>query len=221
MAGGIRKAGAHRISGLGGASGSPVFATSGTFAAKPAAPVNSQQYYATDLGTGTWIFWNGTKWKPLTGIATIYSSAVATSSQTGATTELNNANVSIPAGLLSVNGKLRISAVVTSAGGNSTKNARVRFSTTSGTITGSNLAVDMQMSSAQSSEIFIRTISNRNATNSQITGAPSNGGAGQATAANTAIAIDTTVQTFLSFNTLLANAADNLLYEDILVEWME
>lgn len=194
----------------------------GVFASKPGSPTTGQRYFATDLGTaGIEIVFDGTKWKPNGGSAIIHLSGLAATNVTGTASETNNRVVTIPAGLLSANGGLRITALGVSTGANSTKNLRCRWASTSAAVSGSNLIVDMQMSAAQLSESFIRTVVNRNATNSQVSAAPSSAGAAQATATNGTFALDTTAITYVNFNTLLANTADSGNYDATMIEWIE
>lgn len=196
--------------------------TSGTFAGKPSAPYAGQEYFATDIGTGIWITYTGSKWKPSTGIATLVSDGTLHSGA-GTGAEANYHVVTIPAGLLSANGQLRITATMNCTGTNGGKTLSLRFSATSGDV-----ATGMQLissafggSNTTLSAGFIKNLYNNNSVSSQI--ASNTGQGSYASASSTGEitgAINTAVVSYLNFN-INGNASDTLGYQGITVEWIE
>lgn len=196
--------------------------TTGVFASKPGAPITGQQYLATDLGTaGILIVYDGTKWKPATGSAILYLNGVQTTLHTGDTAETNLKALKIPAGLLSANGGLRINFLGAATGTTNTKTFNIRWTASSGSVSGNYLIHNLSASAAQLSFAGIRHIWARNATNSQIVPAFNSADSGASSGANTATAIDTTADSYLNFNVVNANAGDASGYDAIQVEWVE
>ncbi len=133
-------------------------------------------------------------------------------SHTGTTSETTLATVSVPANAMGPNGLLRISALWGHTNSANTKTLRVSFGGTNF------LSV---APSATSTFQAITTITNRNATNSQI-GPPSNSATasafGTVGGARVAGSVDTTSAQDILFKATLANAGENITLESYLVE---
>lgn len=194
----------------------------GTFANKPATPTTGQTYFATDLGSGIWIVYNGSKWKPLEGVATIYQSG-AYASGAGVASETNYLAVPIPAGILSATGGLRIVSTMNCTGTMGGKTVSVRHNTTSAAVSGGSQIINTNFggSSATLSATFIKDLFNLGATNSQVftnTGIATYGGS-SSTGMSTG-SIDTAVISYINFN-ITGNAADTVGFQGTRIEWIE
>lgn len=205
-----------------GSTSASIVTPSGTFSSKPASPSAGQQYFATDLGTGILIVYTGSKWKPSTGEAVLLSdSAVHTGAGTGA--EANYFTATIPAGLLSTNGALRITAIGSFTGTNGTKTVRIRHNTTSGAVTGGTAIIDNVLGGTGTalSVAAQKTLFNVNDAAVQMTTPNSQAGYGTASAAAVlAGAINTANTSYLNFN-IVGNALDTVGYQGIIIEWIE
>lgn len=192
----------------------------GIFANRPAATAVAAGtlYFATDIGTGIFLVSNGVLWKPATGSATLYSTMNLTgASVTGTLTETLLAAVSIPGGLLSANGSLRITRRDQYNNSATSKTVNIRYAAASG-ITGT---IYQTMSGTTiASGRLLTDITNKNATNSQqginVPAAYTNTGN-----AVIASAIDTTATSFINFTGTLALITDTITLLGYLVEWME
>lgn len=129
------------------------------------------------------------------------------------TTEDALATVTIPAGAMGANGRLRITTVWTMTNSANNKTMRVRLGGIAGTI---------YMTSTQTAQATLRDqreISNRNAQNSQV-GAMSgtSGGFGLSTSAVVTSAVDTTADTTVVVTGQKASAGEALTLESYMVE---
>jgi mucin-19 len=192
---------------------------SGTFANKPSAPITGQEYFATDLGTGVLIVYNGTKWKPIGGSAVIAQTGTATST-TNSATDVTLATVNIPAGLLSANGKLRITALIVATGANGVKTNNIKLSASSGSGAGTVIATS-GLSTTQLSGATIRDVWNANSLGAQVCVNLGNSGTGLSTNTVTTAAINMANASFINFDGLTANSGDTIAYSAYCVEWME
>ncbi len=104
------------------------------FANLPAASAAAGQFYlVTDIGTsGTLFSSNGTIWRPANGTAVLAASGVAVSTGSD-TTEDVLATITIPAGLMTANGKLEIETLWAINNNANNKTFFVRFGGTAGT----------------------------------------------------------------------------------------
>lgn len=133
-------------------------------------------------------------------------------SLTGSTTETTLDTVTIPAGTLGANGVVEIIALWTLTNNANNKTPIIRFGGVSGT---QYLAPVLTTTATFRSHV---TIQNRNATNSQIGMNPATGTAfGTTTLAPQTSAVDTTAAVDIVFRGLLANAADSIALESMLV----
>ncbi len=194
----------------------------GAFASKPSTPSQGQLYFATDLGgNGVMMVYSGSIWKPTTGAAVIYQSGVQSTMHTGDTNETNVKIVTIPAGLLSANGGLRITTVWAATGTNNTKTTKIYFSATSGGANGTAI-YSIAHGSTALGILSENVLLNRNSASSQIANCKSGSvGFNVATAANTTTAINSASASYLNFTVQLANGADSAGIDAAIVEWIE
>jgi hypothetical protein len=196
----------------------------GTFANRPTTGLSTGlQYFATDIGaTGAWLTYNGSRWKPASGVAVLYQDAAAhTAAGTGA--EANYFTVTIPAGLLSANGGLRIFATMNATGANGTKTLIIRHNTTSGAVTGGTALINGSFGGNAStlSVSVIKDLFNNASVSSQASNNSGIGGYGSAS--STAVitgSIDTSAVSYINFN-VNGNASDTVGYQCVRVEWIE
>jgi hypothetical protein len=202
-------------------SGGSVTVPHGAYASKPAASAGLE-YFATDIGNhGCLLVSDGTVWKPASGRCTIYQHGEGTSS-TSSTTEANLAIAPIPAGLLSSEGALSITATITATGSSGTRSPTIRFSGTSGDTTGGTQVYGgSNLSATQASGMIIKTVWNRNSASIQVTGQTGNGGVGISSAGIITPAINTANASYLNFNGFVASASDSMAWSAITVEWID
>lgn len=198
---------------------------SGTFGSIPSAATAGAGglYYATDLGnTGVLLLSTGSIWKPVTGTATIYQSGVQTALHTGDTTETNVKIVTIPAGLVSANGSLRIAIQCVKTGTNATATWNIYLSATSGGTNGTQFFNVISSAATKLTETSsARIIWNRNAQNSQVTYQTANLGSAESTATSTTMAINMANASYLNFTAKPGSASDAVGYDAVTVEWLE
>jgi hypothetical protein len=189
-------------------------ATSGSVTTRVAAAAGTGtifQYPSTNGSNGQALLGDGTgvlSYAPEALPRIIGQSAVA-SSVTGTTAETTLATITVPAGMLGANGKVRIETWWTTTNNANAKTFLVRFNGTSGTAYLNSSPPINTVSSRVLTEI-----ANRNATNSQI-GNPTtfvSYGLGS-TVAFTTSAVDTTAAVDISVRGTLANAADTITLE--------
>ncbi|MCU1327431.1 MAG: hypothetical protein JWN34_2801, partial [Bryobacterales bacterium] len=193
------------------AAGAASGVNSGTFATKPASPTQGQQYFATDLGTnGVLLIYSGSLWKPSSGSAVIFQTG-APATPTSSTSEALLGSISIPAGLLSANGQLRVTTLLAATGTTNTKTARLRFGTSSG-VSGTVLGT-YTLSAANLSQMVVKPIQNANSLSAQVSSASINSGSGAASTADATSAINTANATVINLTGQVTNAADTLSYD--------
>lgn len=196
----------------------------GTYATKPGSPVAGQQYFATDLGVnGLTLVYSGSIWKPAAGSAVLICDPAAHTAA-GNASETNYAVVTIPAGLVSANGSLRIYAQGSYTGTTGTKSILIRHNTSSAAVSGGSLLVSSSNGgsntalSANSAKVLMNVASQ----SAQIflpNGTNSYGGASSSTALQTG-SINMANASYLNFN-IIGNASDTVGYQGIIVEWIE
>ncbi len=124
-------------------------------------------------------------------------------SHTGNTNETVLATVTVPAGVIGPNGRLRVNTLWTNTGNGNNKSFRVRFGGIGGTAY-SNFTVTTQTASSDQRDII-----NANSASVQKGQTPAAaGGLGSGTAALLSGSVDTTASTTLVFTVQLANASD-------------
>lgn len=152
---------------------------------------------------------NGTMWVPLTGVCVLGMSAVAVSCPADATEDIL-ATVNVPAGLLGLNGLLRVSAVWTCTNSANTKTPRLRYSGIGGTAYGSSVLTTVTSFRQQAQ------IANRGLANSQHGNDGAGGGFG--TALSVTSAVDTTAATSLVITGQKQTLGETFTLESYLVE---
>lgn len=147
------------------------------------------------------------------GKSRILASSAVGVTHTGDTNETVLATVTIPAGIMGLNGALRITATWSTPGGSgNNKIIRVRL----GGISGSGFMATT-ITTALSYEEASRILKNRNSATSQIC-RQAGSGAGSSTSAVTTISVDTSVAQDLVFTAQLASAGESITLEQYTVE---
>jgi hypothetical protein len=163
----------------------------------------------------TWI-WSGAAWVPMlkqNGLfEVIAASAVAVSHTAGATTEQVLATVTIPAGAMGANGRLRVTSIWTITNSANSKNIRVRFGGSSGTIFQQPTVTSIASVRMQCE------IGNRNNQASQVGTVANTTGFPSSVQANITAAIDTTVAQDLVFTALISTIGETIALESHMVE---
>lgn len=147
------------------------------------------------------------------GVTILGASAVAVT-VTGTLTETVLGTVTVPADAMGPNGTLRVTTVWSTTNSGNNKTPRVRLGGIGGTT--------FHGPALTTSSIYVaeNTITNRNATNSQIGGfnAASSGSYGTAGASPTTGTIDTTIANTIVFTGQLTNTGESIVLEKYLVE---
>lgn len=197
---------------------------SGTWASRPGSPATGQQYFVTDLGSGVMIIYNGSKWKPIGGVAVLCNDTTnyAVAGQGGSV--VNTKAFTIPAGLLSATGGIEVYTVWSHTGTNSTKTLQLNHSATSGdTAGGTSLINGTFGASSALSALTYKCLTNDNATNAQVVATASMNGLGNnlsSTNAATTGAVNTANASYLNFN-IQGHASDTLGPRHIVIKWIE
>ncbi|MFD2271823.1 hypothetical protein ACFS07_13325 [Undibacterium arcticum] len=177
--------------------------------------VNTNGTTITLLG---WYFWNGTAWQLFSSSAngaqypstiTLAQSAVAVS-VTGTLTETTLASVTIPGGVMGLNGSLRITTLWSCTNNANNKTFNVRFG-------GTSICSNTSMNSSVA-YIDRRVLHNRNSLISQVAMPGANGGSGNSTVALVTMTKDTSVDQLLTITMALANTGDTVTLESYTVE---
>lgn len=194
--------------------------TSGTFASKPGSPVTAQHYYATDLGSGMEIIYNGSKWMPVGGVGTLYADSTYHSA-TATGSEQNIISYSIPAGLLSTSGAIHILGNGSYTGTAGTKTVNIRLSTATG-VTGTAIMTSaMGGSTTALSATFEKWIQNDASASTQTSSNTNVSGVGISnTQAILAPAINTANISYLNFD-ITGTASDVVGFKGVYIFWIE
>lgn len=179
-----------------------------TWETKPSVAPNGQIICITDVGeNGSLWRGNGTKWVRLNPIKVFSLSAPV--SLTGSTSVVTLATITIPAGLLGANGKLKIYPLWAT-----TNNANVK---TLRAVLGGSTCTTMTSQSVPNNSglVIIRNINNEAA---QKCSSGLVAGIGSSNGSIAVIAIDTTAATTLVISGQLAVGTDTLTLEDLFVE---
>lgn len=140
----------------------------------------------------------------------IVGSGATQQSHTGSTSETTLVTVSIPAGLMGSNGRVRVTVLGGATGASGNKTWRVKF--------GGTAFLEIVGTTTTLSSRIQCEIANRNATNSQVGGALAQGNWSTNTAAVITSAIDTTAAVNLTITGQLSSAGDSVSVESYLVE---
>ncbi len=195
---------------LSGSDDMPITAT--TFASLPSASAATGRIYrVTDIAGGALFISTGTIWKPINGHLVLAASATP-QSVTGTTSETVLATVTIPAGLMTANGQLRIRSLWSYPNSANNKIPRMRLGGTSGTIF---LGPTFTTTASAQYDSHIR---NRNAQNSQVSWNFSSAGTGTSTGTVTTGTVDTSAAQDLVLAGVLANTGETLTLETYTVE---
>lgn len=155
---------------------------------------------------------------PFTNL-TIYQSG-ASASVTGTTSETNLAAIKIPAGLMGVNGSVRVTCLWTYTNSANTKTMLVRFNATSGATSGGQIVALTQTTQATAqTQIIIR---NANSLSSQVTYPAIQGATpyGTTTSGLTVSSVDTSSDSYININATLANSSETITLAGYTIEVM-
>lgn len=179
-----------------------------TWANKPSVAPNGQIICVTDVGeNGSLWRGNGTKWVRLNPIKIFSLSAPF--SLTGSTSGVTLATITIPAGLLGANGKLKIYPLWATTNNANVKTLRAFFS-------GSTCTTMTSLSVPNNSGLVIIRNTNNEAAQKCSSGLVA--GIGSSTGSIASITIDTTAATTITITGQLAVGTDTLTLEDLFVE---
>ena len=180
-----------------------------TWANKPSVAPLGQIICVTDVGeNGSLWRGNGTKWVRLNPIKVFSLSAPVV--LTGSTSVVTLATITIPAGLLGANGKLKIYPLWSTTNNANVKTLRVVFGG------GSALTTMTSQSVPNNSGLLI--IRNINSESAQKTSSGLVAGIGSSSGSIASTTIDTTAATTLVISGQLAVGTDTLTLEDLFVE---
>ena len=179
-----------------------------TWANKPSVAPSGQIICVTDVGeNGSLWRGNGTKWVRLNPIKV--SSLSATVSLTGSTSVVTLATITIPAGLMGANGKLKIYPLWSTTNNANVKTLRATFS-------GSTCTTMISQSVPNNSGLVI--IRNTNSESAQKCSSGLVAGIGSSAGSIASTTIDTTAATTITITGQLAVGTDTLTLEDLFVE---
>jgi len=179
-----------------------------TWANKPSVAPLGQIICVTDVGeNGSLWRGNGTKWVRLNQIK--FYSLSAPVSLTGSTSVVTLATITIPAGLLGANGKLKIYPLWATTNNVNQKTLRAIFS-------GSTCSTMTSLSVPNNSGLVI--IRNTNSESAQKTSSGLVAGIGASSGSIASTTIDTTAATTLVISGQLAVGTDTMTLEDLFVE---
>ena len=179
-----------------------------TWANKPSVAPSGQIICITDIGeNGSLWRGNGTKWVRLNPIKIFSLSAPV--SLTGSTSAVTLATITIPAGLLGANGKLKIYPLWATTNNANVKTLRAIFS-------GSTCTTMTSQSVPNNSGLLI--IRNINSESAQKCSSGLVAGIGSSTGSIAVLAIDTTAATTITVTGQLAVGTDTMTLEDLFVE---
>lgn len=155
------------------------------FASLPAAASSTGLIYRiSDIGNSLWIS-DGTLWRPVGGTALLACSGVSVADAND-TVENTLATITVPANAMGANGAVEIWASFTVTSSANTKTARIRFGGAAGTIYQA-----LAPTTSASLQMYAR-ITNRNATNSQVSGSATSVVFGVSSNAIVTSSVDTT-----------------------------
>ena len=179
-----------------------------TWANKPSVAPLGQIICVTDVGeNGSLWRGNGTKWVRLNPIKVFSLSAPV--SLTGSTSVVTLATITIPAGLLGANGKLKIYPLWSTTNNANVKTLRAIFS-------GSTCTTMTSLSVPNNSGLVIIRNTNNEAAQKCSSGLVA--GIGSSTGSIASTTVDTTATTTLVISGQLAVGTDTLTLEDLFIE---
>ena len=179
-----------------------------TWANKPSVAPNGQIICVTDVGeNGSLWRGNGTKWVRLNPIKVFSLSAPVV--LTGSTSVVTLATITIPAGLMGANGKLKIYPLWSTTNNANVKTLRAIFGGTACT------TMTSQSVPNNSGLVIIR---NTNSESAQKTSSGLVAGIGSSAGSIASTTVDTTATTTLVISGQLAVGTDTLTLEDLFIE---
>lgn len=181
-----------------------------TWATLPSAAANNGlRVHVSDVGEGgsDWKS-NGTLWLQVNGSVLLARSAVA-ASVTGTTSETALATITIPAGVMGLNGQLRVTALWAGTSSANQKTYRIRF--------GGVLYYAGAVTNGSQVQNFVM-VRNRNAANAQVGFSNIATAIGTTANANTTSSIDTSAATTVSISAQLVSAAETGTLDSYTVE---
>ena len=179
-----------------------------TWANKPSVAPNGQIICITDVGeNGSLWRGNGTKWVRLNPIKIFSLSAPV--SLTGSTSVVTLATITIPAGLMGANGKLKIYPLWSTTNNANAKTLRLNFG-------GAVCSTMVSQSVPNNSGLLI--IRNLNSESAQKTSSGLVAGIGSSFGSIASTTVDTTAATTITLTGQLAVGTDTMTLEDLFVE---
>lgn len=139
-------------------------------------------------------------------------------SHTGDTNEANLAAIKIPAGLLGANSEIRVTTEWTLTSSANNKSIIVRYSATSGSVSGTDPAFQNVPQTTNTSYRTQVQFGNNGATGSQIAASTGINWVGGTASSSATGSIDTTADTYVNINTKLASGSDTATLVSYVVE---
>ncbi len=175
----------------------------------------------TDVGVpaGALFISDGTEWKPVFPIVLGRSAASGlTNTNSTNSAEFNFAVVTIPAGLIGINGALEVAILGTNTGSTNSKSYTARLATTSGALSGGLQICSGTTTTAAQVSCALRGIArNRGAANSQVAAATNlSTNVGFSSGAVQTAALDSTSALYVNINGVKALGTETLT-----IEWYE
>ena len=183
-----------------------------TWANKPSVAPSGQIICVTNVGeNGSLWRGNGTKWVRLNQVKIFSLSApvVLTGSSSAATSVVTLATITIPAGLMGANGKLKIYPLWATTNNANVKTLRAVF--------GGSICTTMTSQSVPNNSGLV-IIRNTNSESAQKTSSGLVAGIGSSFGSIASTTIDTTAETTITITGQLAVGTDTLTLEDLFVE---
>jgi hypothetical protein len=188
------------------------FIGAGTWAARPTASGNTgKRYWATDIGSGGEFVSNGTDWLPIYAITLARSAVAIPIPNNTLTTVQTYVTITIPAGLMGLNGAIFVEGLWTITASTNVKTMQVRFGAS-----GSNVVSDAVSVGTSVATRLSNIVRNRNSATVQVTPPTSLVGAFSAGTAS-AVLVPTSVNTAsafdIQFNGTLATTGEVITLE--------
>jgi hypothetical protein len=181
-----------------------------------AASLTGRIIQVSDVGVsgGSLFISNGTNWKPLFPVVIARSNSGVGNSSSTNSAEFNLATVTIPAGLMGLNGTLAIDFFGSQTASTNSRTWNLRHNTTSGAVTGGTLIVNNANAAANASFRALLRLSNRASASVQLAApAALATGGGYGAGAKVDGAIDTGSVSYLNFNGIKATGTETMTLE--------
>lgn len=179
-----------------------------TWATKPSVAPNGQIICITDIGVnGSLWRGNGTRWVRLSQV--LFYNLAAAVVLTGTTSATTLATITIPAGLIGANGKVKFYPLWSNTNNANTKTLRV-------IVGGSTGYTGVAQNSVHNGGLLI--LRNFNSESVQRMSSGLVAGLGSSTGSIASLTVDTTAEVIVTITGQLANSADTMTLEDLFVE---